>query len=134
MNPHCSYYSEGEGLEYETALIQNEAEVSANWKELRRRKSRLRGGSVWFNSQLAAVQRVRVCVGAALVCVCVCVHVILSDKEKETPASLVVLTFIHKKKQPKKHMMCRFLFFTTMEIMIIILAYTVCPHSVMLLF
>lgn len=92
MNPHCSYYSEGEGLEYETALIQNEAEVSANWKELRRRKSRLRGGSVWFNSQLAAVQRVRVCVGAALR---VCVHVILSDKEKEKPASLVVLTFIH---------------------------------------
>lgn len=40
----------------------------------------------------------------------VCVHVILSDKEKETPASLVVLPFIHKK-TPKKHMMCRFFFF-----------------------
>lgn len=41
----------------------------------------------------------------------VCVHVILSDKEKETPASLVVLTFIHKKKTQIKHMMCRFFFF-----------------------
>lgn len=55
LNPNCSYYSEGEGLAYGTALIQDEAEVSANWKELRWRESRLRGGSVWFNSQSEAV-------------------------------------------------------------------------------
>lgn len=61
----------GEGLANGAALIQEDDEVSVNWKELRLRESRMRGASVWFNSELEAAGES----SPTLECVCVCVRV-----------------------------------------------------------